>query len=163
MICLDVHLNGAKVCRAGLGKHGLVHLNAGWHSLPPAWKSKTKRGSAAHADFGVSGVLYDRRPPMHENLSWADGRLAVGDELSVRLVEAHASDEPMRRKRTEPIPETDQWDMIQSRLDGCLRDLRRLKGIEGKRLARELRLVLNRARGAAAQQGVAAAGATRRR
>jgi hypothetical protein len=162
-MCLDVHLNGAKVCRAGLGKHGLVHLNAAWHSLPPAWKSETKRTSAGRAAFGVSGVLYDRRPPVHENLSWADGQLAVGDELSVRLVKARASDEPTRRERTKPIPETDQWDMIQSRLDGCVRDLRGLKGIEAKRLARELRLVLDRARGGAAQQGVAAAGASRRR
>ncbi len=163
MICLEVDLNGAKVCRAGLGKRGLVHVNAAWHSLPRAWSPKSRRGRASYGDFGVSGVLYDPRPPGHENVSWTNGELAVGDELRLRLVESTSPDEPRRRERSEPIPERDQLDMICDRLDGCVRDLLRVKSADAKRLARELSTLSKKARGVAAQPAVAADGASRRR
>lgn len=163
MICLEVELNGAKVCRAGLGKRGLVHMNAAWHSLPRGWSPKKRRGRASYGDFGVSGVLYDPRPPGHENVSWTNGELAVGDELRLRLVDSESPDEPRRRERSEPIPERDQWDMICDRLDGCVRDLTRLKNGEAKQLAREIRALSKKARVVAAQPTVAADGPSRRR
>jgi hypothetical protein len=156
MVCLEVGLNGEKVCRAGLGKHGLVHMNAAWHSLPRGWSPKGKRGRPAHGEFGVSGVLYDPRPPGYENVSWTNGELAVGDELRIRLVESRSPDKPNRRERSEPIPEADQWEMICDRIDGCVRDLSRLKSGAAKQLAREFRALAKKARGVAAQPGVAA-------
>jgi hypothetical protein len=155
MVCLEIDLNGARVCRAGLGKRSLVHMNAAWHSLPRGWNPKGRRRSTAHGDFGVSGVLYDPRPPGHENVSWTNGEFAVGDELRVRLVESDSPDEPSRRERSEPIPEADQWEMICDRLDGCARDLSRLKRSEAKELARQIRSISKKGRGAAAQPGVA--------
>jgi hypothetical protein len=157
MVCLEVGLNGKKVCRAGLGKHGLVHMNAAWHSLPRAWSSKGKRSRASQGDFEVSGVLYDPRPPGHENVSWTNGELALGDELSIRLIESTSPDEPARRERSAPIPEVDQWEMINDRIDGCVRDLSRLKSEAAKQFARELRALSKKARGMAVQPGVAAA------
>src|SRR5262245_24851478 len=157
MVCLEVGLNGTKVCRAGLGKHGLVHMNAAWHSLPRGWSWKGKRSRASRGDFGVSGVLYDPRPPGHENVSWTNGALVLGDELSIRLVESTSPDEPTHRERSEPIPEADQWEMICDRIDGCVRDLSRLKSGDAKELAREFRALAKKARGVAAQPAVAAA------
>jgi hypothetical protein len=163
MICLEIDLNGAKVCRAGLGKRGLVHMNAAWKSLPPGWSPKDKRRRAPHGVFTVSGVLYDPRPPGHESVSWSKGELSVGDELRVRLTKSNAADEPNFRERSQPMSLSDQVDMICARLEGCAQELSRFKTSGSKQLARELRSLSKKARGAAAQPAVAADSASRRR
>ena len=151
MICLDVGLNGKKVCRAGLGKHGLVHLNAAVHSLPPAWKNNRSRARQPYNDFTVGGVVYDRRPPGFENVSWPSGALKVGDELRLHVVESDSADAPIRRERSEPMSEAAQWDMICRQMEGVVRHLRGFKGKDAAQVTRELLALSKKARRAAAQ------------
>ncbi len=141
---MDVHLNGSKICRAGVGKYGLVHVNAAWSSLPPAWRPKGQARRFPRFPFGVSGVLYAPRPPVHENLHWHAGALSPGDEVQIKCIEAPTADEPFARDRSAVIPHKDQMEMIRSRLAGCARDLARLKGNEPKVMGRELRALLKK-------------------
>jgi hypothetical protein len=144
MICLDVHLNGTKVCRAGVGKYGLVHVNAAWSHLPPAWRRKDDDRRFPNFPFGVSGVRYAARPPIHENLYWHAGKLSLGDDLRVQCIETPTADEPSVRDLSERISDRDQMEMIRSRLAGCANDLGRLKGDEAKAMGRELRALLRK-------------------
>lgn len=144
MICLDVHLNGAKLCRAGVGKYGLVHVNAAWSYLPPAWRPNGQGRRVPGFPLGVSGVRYAPRPPDHENLHWHTGALSLGDDLRVQCIEAPTADEPFARDRSEVSPDEDQMEMIRSRLAGCAQELTRLEGNEAKVMGRELRALLKR-------------------
>jgi len=143
MICFDVHLNGRKVCRAGVGKYGLVHVNAGWTHLPPAWRTGGRIRKAG-GSVGVSGVHYGPRPPAHENVSWLAGAFGSGDELLVRCLDAPAADEPTQRDLAGEIPADEQMEMIRSSLASYAR---RLGGLEVKGAAamgRELRTLLKK-------------------
>lgn len=143
MICLDVHLNGKKVCRAGVGKYGLVHVNAGWMHLPPAWQIGG-RVRAAGGNIGVNGVYYGPRPPTHENVSWVSGTFSPGDDLLVSCIDAPAADEPSQRDLPQEIPEVEQMEGIRSSLNSYARRLARLKVEGAAEMGRELRALLKR-------------------
>jgi hypothetical protein len=143
MICLDVHLNGRKVCRAGIGKYGLVHVNASWNHLPPAWRTGA-RSRKASGTVGVSGAYYRPRPPAHENVSWLAGSFVSGDELLVRCVEAPVADAPSERKLAEELPDEEQMEIIRSALDSYARRLGRIEVKGAAAMGRELRTLLKK-------------------
>jgi hypothetical protein len=143
MICLDVQLNGRKVCRAGIGKYGLVHVNAGWIHLPPGWRNRG-RVRKARGTVGVSGVHYAPRPPGHENVSWLSDDFAPGDQLVVRCVEAPVADEPAYRDAAQEIPEHEQVEMIRDSIAGYAKRLAKLNVKGAAALSRELRGVLKK-------------------
>src|SRR6516162_10677810 len=143
MICLDVHVNGRKVCRAGLGKYGIVHVDAGWSLSPPAWRTG-RRLRKASGMVSVSGVHYAPRPPGHENVSWLSDTFSPGDELLVRCVDASAADEPSQRGVAEEVPEDEQMEMIRSSLASLARRLARLRVKGAAEMGRQLRTVLKK-------------------
>src|SRR5262245_2579731 len=143
MICLDVQLNGRKVCRAGVGKYGIVQVNAGWSFSPPAWRTGG-RLRKANGMVSVSGVNYAPRPPVHENVSWLSDTFSPGDELLVRCVEAPVADEPSRRDVAQETPEDEQMEMIRSSLTNYARRLARLKWKAAAEIGRQLRAVLKK-------------------
>ncbi len=143
MICLDVHVNGRKVCRAGVGKYGIVHVNAGWSRSPPAWRTGGRIRKAS-GTVSVSGVHYARRPPVHENVSWLSDSFSPGDELLVRCLDAPVADEPSQRNLAQEIPEDEQMEMIRSSLASHAQRLGRLKVKGAAQMGRQLRTVLKR-------------------
>ena len=143
MICLDVQLNGRRVCTAGVGKYGLVHVNAGWMHLPPAWRTGG-RARKAGGTVGVSGVHYGPKPPGHENVSWFAEGFAMGDELVVRCIDAPVADEPAERNVAREIPEDEQMEMIRSSLSDYARRLRRLKVKGATAMSQEIRTLLKK-------------------
>jgi hypothetical protein len=77
---LEVQLNGKKLCTAGIDQAGV--LNA---MVDVVWR-KPKAEYAMH--LRVGGMQGD------QHLRWAAAELAVGDEISVRIVEAPTIDTP---------------------------------------------------------------------
>ena len=143
MICLDVHLNGKKVCRAGVGRYGIVHVNAGWSLSPPAWRGGG-RLRKANGMVSVGGVRYAPRPPAHENVLWLSDKFSPGDEVIVRCVEASSADPPSQRDVAEEISADEEMEMIRSSLRSYARQLARLKAKGAAEMGKQLRSVLKK-------------------
>jgi hypothetical protein len=148
MLCLEVEINGRRVCRAGTGDHGMVSFYLVKEKYPPGWKQKAR---GEHLRYGVHGMAFAPAPSDYDNISWANGDLHTDDEVRLRWVEAPTSDEPISREPMEPVGEGEDLAMTRKWLSRCMRDLERMKSAEAKALAGRLRTALKtkRARKAA--------------
>ena len=81
MICLEVWVNGEKICLAGVGDGVLNCIVDGG-----------RRG--IKSQFSVGGLVND------EYVHWTQRNhfLEVGDEVIIKIVEADAADEPVRKR-----------------------------------------------------------------
>ena len=96
MICFEVIINGEKVCTAGTVEHGGMS----------AIFSYVNRGVEQKADeeaeeprFSVGGLKDDVFS------EWLSGILEIGDEVTIRIVEANEFDAPAREYRKDPEEE----------------------------------------------------------
>ncbi len=87
MICLEVWVNGEKICLAGTGigkgvLNSIVDLN-----------SIGSEGAEKFINLHVGGLVDD------EHIRWTEKRhpLEVGDEVTLKIVEADVADEPTRK------------------------------------------------------------------
>ena len=87
MICLEVWVNGEKICLAGTGigkgvLNSIIDLN-----------SIGSEGAEKYINLHVGALVND------EHLHWTEQRhpLEVGDEVIIKIVEADAADEPVRK------------------------------------------------------------------
>ena len=80
MICLEVWVNGEKICLAGVGD-GVLHCIV----------DAARRRFKSHLHVG--GLIDN------EHVRWTqrDHFLEVGDEVTIKIVEADAVDEPVRK------------------------------------------------------------------
>ena len=91
MICLEVYLNGKKICVAGAGDSGFTLANI---AVLPNRPEKLEKGWPL-ADLDVGGVIDN------EHLHWTDlekSHLEIGDVVTFKVVESDTADEPLRRK-----------------------------------------------------------------
>ena len=100
MIAFHVHLNGKKVCTAGVPDTGVLSAHVTWvrrtgeHTL-----SKRADGVEEELTMDVGGLI----TPTDEYVRWADSRaVQVGDEVRIKIVEADRVDRPPIRKRSDP-------------------------------------------------------------
>ena len=87
MICLEVWVNGEKICLAGTGiGKGVLNSIIDLNSIGP-------EGAVKHINLHVGGLVND------EHLRWTEKRhpLEVGDEVTIKIVEADTVDEPVRK------------------------------------------------------------------
>lgn len=89
MICFEVWVNGEKICLAGVGESGVLNSIVTWGGRQ--W---------IKTDLHVGGLVND------EHVRWTEKEhiLEVGDEVTIKIVEADTADEPVRkepRKRQE--------------------------------------------------------------
>jgi len=92
MIAFQVSLNGERLCTAGVGDKGVL-------SAIVTWVLRTADGvpSPSELSLSVGGLAADA------HLEWpAPRHLAVGDEVTVRIVEAAEADPPARERRDDP-------------------------------------------------------------
>ena len=101
MTVLDVYLNDRKLCRAGVGRDGVLTAIVNWVKLT---------GEA-------TGGLHGPWPPGQEarlqvaglrkntHMAWAERSLEVGDRVSVVLARSDAADPPVRQQRRDPKQE----------------------------------------------------------
>jgi hypothetical protein len=91
MICLEVWVNGEKVCLAGTGTgkavlNSIIDLN----SIGP-------QGAEKYINLHVGALV------RNEYLRWTEKRhaLQVGDVVTLKIVEADTVDEPIRKHTAE--------------------------------------------------------------
>ena len=93
MRAFEVHLNGTKLCLAGVDSHGV--LSAIVNSISGA--------QGASLFLHVGGLVSDT----HEHLNWVSQKpLSIGDEIRVRLVDTLSVDEPTNRRQPESAIES---------------------------------------------------------
>ena len=101
MTVLDVYVNDRKLCRAGVGRDGVLTAIINWVKLTGA-ATGSMHGPmlpGQEARLHVGGLHKDT------HLSWIDRTLEVGDRISVLLAKSGAADPPERRKRRDPKQE----------------------------------------------------------
>jgi hypothetical protein len=102
MICFDVGLNGSRVCRAGVGRRGVLHACAGWVNRGRGQVGPgTPRKVSLSLDVG--GMAF-RGAEAYEHVTWRGRRLRPGDEVTIRVMEAPSSDRAASRYREPKIP-----------------------------------------------------------
>jgi len=94
MLAFEIHLNGKRLCTAGIGEPGVV-------TSIITWVLGERTGSGKKPwDLGLTvGGLVSRT---EEHVNWARRSLRTGDEVSIRIVEVEDSDKPRERRREDP-------------------------------------------------------------
>jgi hypothetical protein len=83
-----VHHNGKQLCTAGIGANGVLSAIVDW----------VGRGDLGEFHMHVGGL----DSASDEHVRWQVPEIAVGDEITIRLVEADTIDQPVQRfKRSE--------------------------------------------------------------
>jgi hypothetical protein len=98
MIAFEVHLNGKKICTAGVGNVGVVTTSLAWRGPQPYQKGGPSIAEYLRLDVG--GLANSG-----EHLRWLDRKLKQGDVVSIKVVEVDSADKPRERQR--PNPEAD--------------------------------------------------------
>jgi hypothetical protein len=99
MRALEIHVNGKKLCTAGIGDDGV--LTAIVRSVPrPIQATSQKRTSRAGEDLGldVGGLT----PSTLEYVRWKSPKLRSGDEVLIKIIETDRPDKPSSRQRADP-------------------------------------------------------------
>jgi hypothetical protein len=118
MICCEVALNGVKLCTAGVGEPGDVHAHVIWVLRHGQFDYSGTPGTADETTgLSVDGQVYSRR----ELLGWKDANLKVGDEVTIRIIEADAADEPSSREKIDEQKLLDSRRKMYEDLNGILR------------------------------------------
>ena len=79
---MEVHLNGNKLCTAGIGTDGVLTTTL----------NVVSREGEYHMEMRVGGL------ENNEFLNWSTNGLRVGDEITVRIIETDSIDPPAERK-----------------------------------------------------------------
>ncbi len=82
----EVHLNGKRLCVAGMRK-GIVAISLKWIARP--------RRANEIGGIYVGGLIHET----NQHVVWPTRQLGVGDELRIKLVENTAVDKPRKVKR----------------------------------------------------------------
>ena len=92
MICFEVLINGERICQAGVGESGVL-------TSVLTWVGNLQRDQSENRSvtLNVGGLAYNENKKS-EFVNWAKERLNVGDEATIRIVEASNPDEPSERK-----------------------------------------------------------------
>ena len=86
MLVYEVHLNGKKLCTAGVGEPGVLTTIVTWVLHDGSGRPEGQE------ELGIQvGGLISRT---QENLDWLDRPLQRGDEITIRIAEADRVDKP---------------------------------------------------------------------
>lgn len=101
MIAFEIHLNGEKLCVAGIGEHGVLSQHLSWVGRNP--KADEEEVQTREPHLHVGGLVND------EHLNWIkQTSVNVGDEIVIAIVEIASADEPIHRERAETDEERAQ-------------------------------------------------------
>ncbi len=86
MRAFEIHLNGEKLCLAGV-RNGILGVTVNWVARPGR---RDEIGG-----FAVGGLIDATK----QHLEWAKRELHIGDELRIKVVEKNVVDKPRKRKK----------------------------------------------------------------
>lgn len=92
MIAFEVHLNGKKICTAGVGEVGVLTTSLAWRGPQPYQNGGPS--AAEYLRLDVGGLA-----DSGEHLRWLDRKLKRGDVLRIKVVEVASADKPRERER----------------------------------------------------------------
>ena len=95
MIAFELHLNGKKICTAGVGQVGVLSTCLSWRGPQPYQKDGPPVAESLRLDVGG---LADSG----EHLRWLDRKLKRGNVLTIKVVEVDSADKPQERQRPNP-------------------------------------------------------------
>lgn len=96
MICFEVTINGEKMCRAGVEDYGVISAIFSYvKARPQANTENTNNRDSDEPNLHVGGLVNDT------HLDWLDGILEVGDEVTIRVIEADHADAPVREHKQD--------------------------------------------------------------
>ena len=97
MTVFDVYLNNHKVCRAGVGRDGVLTAIVNWVKLtgPAAATARRLKQPGEELRLHVGGLRNDT------HMSWSDRSLEFGDRIEVVLAKAVEADAPATEKRRD--------------------------------------------------------------
>src|SRR5437868_4536428 len=95
MIAFEVHLNGKRICTAGVGNIGVLTASLAWRGPQP--HQKDGPAIAEYLRLDVGGLA-----DSGEHLRWLDRKLKRGDVASIKVVEVDSAGEPKERQRPNP-------------------------------------------------------------
>jgi hypothetical protein len=96
MLAFEVSVNGERLCIAGTGTSNVVAVGVGW-----------ARRDADTIRFNVGGIVAD---DSNEHFYWKPPSIGIGDEITIRLIDADTGDKPdvryhpARNPEAPPIP-----------------------------------------------------------
>lgn len=104
MIAFEIRLNGKKLCTAGINAmHGLLESCISWSKRDLSSLPEENRNVVSAEDIKITVGGQARFSPNHyESLKWKGFKLAVGDEVSIKIVETDIIDEPNKREAYDP-------------------------------------------------------------
>jgi hypothetical protein len=88
MRAFAVSVNGKPLCTAGIGDDGVLSSHVTWSGSP----------GMGHIHMHVGGL----DSPTNEHLRWSVKEIGVGDEITTRIIETEAIDEPHSREKGIP-------------------------------------------------------------
>jgi len=87
MTAFEIHLNGHKVCTAGIGEPGVLGAHV-------SWARREGNQLAEELILHVGGLINSTR----EHVRWEEARpLQTGDQILIKIVDVKAADEPSVR------------------------------------------------------------------
>lgn len=94
MIAFRVHLNGKKICTAGVGDFGVLTTSLAWRGSQPYRKSG--QSVAEYLRLDVGGLAGSG-----ERLRWLDRKLRPGDVVSIKVVQVDSADQARERQQPD--------------------------------------------------------------
>ena len=92
MLAFEIHVNGKRVCTAGIGEPGVLSAILNWIGSEP-------RKGAQKADESASIRVGGLVSSTEEHVTWVRRDLRRGDEVVIRVVETEHADRPRQRDR----------------------------------------------------------------
>ena len=90
MLAFDVSLNGGSLCRAGVGKAGVLTATMSWVGGCPRAERPGGRTEQGETEFRVGGLVSANGDDV--SLEWLTRVLVPGDEVMLRVVEVDTAD-----------------------------------------------------------------------
>lgn len=90
MLAFEVLVNGKRLCIAGTGTSKVISTTVSW-----------ARRSADTINFHVGGIVADES---NEHFAWTTPPIGIGDEITIRLVDADSWDNPQHLGPPPTIP-----------------------------------------------------------
>lgn len=101
VICFEVYRNGKKLCTAGVGDYGVLSTIVTRAAISPqAHRRRHPRIAPTPPDLYLHVGGAPERTPAEpfEHWIWKTRKLAVGDDIRIRVVESAVADKPRKRK-----------------------------------------------------------------
>jgi hypothetical protein len=131
MITFEVAMNRQRVCRAGVGKAGVLSAIVTWVGGSPRAPRRGGRTRKGESWLNVGGLRHPRRG-IHNHVTWANRVLAPGDEITIRVLEARRVDRPrssrIRRAPNVEMQQRAQYRALKAKFEPRDRNLGKARG-----------------------------------